>query len=412
MACCSNNSAVRRRLAGALALFAVAAPAAAAATPAPSIALQQKLARALRVPHVSPARSAAIAVDLASGAVLYTRNGSRPLAPASNEKLPVTFAALSTLGPSYRYETDVLGEGQQDGTLWRGALVLRGGGDPTLSSAGLRTLALRVRADGIRRIVGPIIGDESWYDTRRTVAGWRPGFYIAESPPLSALVVDRSRFGRYVSSSPALAAATLFRTALRRAGVAVTGTPRVGVAADDASPLAFVESPPLASIIRFMDHESDNFTAEMLLKELGAMQLGHGTSAAGASVVTQELADAGVPIAGVRIVDGSGLSLLDRLTANALAALLRAAWLNPDVRPVLRAALPVAGVNGTLEDRMRRGPAHGTVLAKTGTTSEASALSGFVRDRYAFSVLQNGSPVSFWWARVAQDRFAQVLASQ
>jgi serine-type D-Ala-D-Ala carboxypeptidase/endopeptidase (penicillin-binding protein 4) len=403
---------VRRRLAGLLALFAAAAPAAAAATPAPSIALQQKLARALRVPHVSPARSAAIAVDLASGAVLYTQNGSRPLAPASNEKLPVTFAALTTLGPSYRYETDVLGEGQQDGTAWRGALVLRGGGDPTLSSAGLRTLAVRVRADGIRRIVGPIVGDESWYDTRRTVAGWRPGFYIAESPPLSALVVDRARFGRYVSSNPALAAATLFRTALRRAGVAVTGTPRVGIAADDASPLAFVESPPLASIIRFMDHESDNFTAEMLLKELGAMQLGHGTSAAGASVVTQELADAGVPIAGVRIVDGSGLSLFDRLTANALTALLRAAWLNPEVRPVLRAALPVAGVNGTLEDRMRRGPAHGAVLAKTGTTSEASALSGFVRDRYAFSVLQNGNPVSFWWARVAQDRFAQVLASQ
>jgi serine-type D-Ala-D-Ala carboxypeptidase/endopeptidase (penicillin-binding protein 4) len=403
---------VRRRLAGLLALFAAAAPGPAAATPAPSIALQQKLARALRVPHVAPARSAAIAVDLASGAVLYTQNGSRPLAPASNEKLPVTFAALTTLGPSYRYETDVLGEGQQDGTAWRGALVLRGGGDPTLSSGGLRRLAVRVRADGIRRIVGPIVGDESWYDTRRTVAGWRPGFYIAESPPLSALVVDRARFGRYVSSNPALAAATLFRTALRRAGVAVTGTPRVGVAADDASPLAFVESPPLASIIRFMDHESDNFTAEMLLKELGAMQLGHGTSSAGASVVTQELADAGVPIAGVRIVDGSGLSLLDRLTANALTALLRAAWLNPEVRPVLRAALPVAGVNGTLEDRMRRGPAHGTVLAKTGTTSEASALSGFVRDRYAFSVLQNGNPVSFWWARVAQDRFAQVLASQ
>jgi D-alanyl-D-alanine carboxypeptidase/D-alanyl-D-alanine-endopeptidase (penicillin-binding protein 4) len=261
-------------------------------------------------------------------------------------------------------------------------------------------------------VAGPIIGDESWYDARRTVAGWRPEFYINESPPLSALVVDRARFGRYVSREPALAAATLFRAALRRAGVAVTGAARLGVADDYAIPLASVESPPLGSIIRFMDHESDNFTAEMLLKELGAIQLGRGTSAAGAAVVLRELADAGIPVVGVRIVDGSGLSLLDRLTANALTSLLRAAWLDPDVRPVLRAALPVAGVNGTLEDRMRRGPAHGTVLAKTGTTSEASALSGFVRDRYAFAVLQNGHPVSSWWARVAQDRFAQVLASQ
>jgi D-alanyl-D-alanine carboxypeptidase/D-alanyl-D-alanine-endopeptidase (penicillin-binding protein 4) len=128
--------------------------------------------------------------------------------------------------------------------------------------------------------------------------------------------------------------------------------------------------------------------------------------------VTHELADAGVPLTGVRIVDGSGLSVLDRLTTNALTTLLRAAWLDPEVRPALRAALPVAGVDGTLADRMRSGPAHGTVLAKTGTTSEASALSGFVRDRYAFAVLQNGNPVSSWWARVAQDRFAQVLAAQ
>jgi serine-type D-Ala-D-Ala carboxypeptidase/endopeptidase (penicillin-binding protein 4) len=403
---------VRRRLAGLLALFAVAVPVASGATPSPSTALQRKLARALRVPHVSPSRSAAIAVDLTSGTALYTQNGSRPLAPASNEKLPITFAALTTLGPSYRYETDVLGEGQQNGSVWRGPIVLKGAGDPTLSSRGLRTLALQLRSAGIQRVAGPIVGDESWYDVRRTVAGWRPSFYISESPPLSALVVDRASFGRYVSRNPALAAATLFRSALRRAGIAVTGTATIGVAADDALPLASVESPPLTSIIRFMDRESDNFTAEMLLKELGAMQLGHGTSAAGAAVVMRELVDAGIPVTGVRIVDGSGLSLLDRLTANALTALLRAAWLSPEVRPALRAALPVAGVNGTLDDRMRTGPAHGTVLAKTGTTSEASALSGFVRDRYAFSVLENGNPVSYWWARVAQDRFAQVLASQ
>lgn len=365
------------------------------------------------MPHVSPARSAAIAVDLASGTTLYTQNGSRPLEPASNEKLPVTFAALTTLGASYRFETDVLGDGAgQNGTVWQGPVVLKGGGDPTLSSAGLRSLALQVRADGVQRISGPIVGDESWYDARRTVAGWRPEFYINESPPLSALVVDRARFGRSVSANPALAAAALFRSALRKAGVAVTGNARVGLADDYAVPLASVESAPLTSIIRFMDHESDNFTAEMLLKELGATELGRGTSAAGAAVVTRELADAGVPLAGVRIVDGSGLSLLDRLTANALTSLLHAAWLNPEVGPTLRAALPVAGVNGTLEDRMRRGPAHGTVFAKTGTTDEASALSGFVRDRYAFAILQNGNPISAWWARTAQDRFAQVLASQ
>lgn len=401
-----------RRLAVLLSLLAVTAPVASAATPSVPTALQHKLARALRVPHVSQSRSAALAVDLATGAVVYSQNAPRPLSPASNEKLPVTFAALSLLGADYRYETDVLGDGSQNGAIWEGQVVLKGGGDPTLSSADLRSLALQVRAAGIRRVDGAVVGDESWYDARRTVAGWRPGFYINESLPLSALVVDRDRALGVVSSNPALAAATAFRNALRTAGVSVAGPVKVGMAGSFAVPLASVDSAPLSSIIRFMDRESDNFTAEMLLKELGATQSDSGSSPAGAAVVTSELAQAGVPMSGVRIVDGSGLSDLDRLTANALAALLRAAWKDPAVRSPLLAALPIAGVNGTLEDRMRRGPARGHVLAKTGTTSEASALSGFVRNRYAFAILQNGHPVSSWWARVAQDRFAQVLAAQ
>jgi D-alanyl-D-alanine carboxypeptidase/D-alanyl-D-alanine-endopeptidase (penicillin-binding protein 4) len=149
-----------------------------------------------------------------------------------------------------------------------------------------------------------------------------------------------------------------------------------------------------------------------LLKQLGAVVLDRGTSAAGATVVMQTLAAANVPLAGVRIVDGSGLSQLDRLTANAIAAILRAAWNDLMVRPTFVAALPVAGVSGTLEDRLRTPPARGRVLAKTGTTSDASALSGYVSTRFLFTVLQNGHPLQYWWARRAQDRFVQVLARE
>jgi PBP4 family serine-type D-alanyl-D-alanine carboxypeptidase len=160
-----------------------------------------------------------------------------------------------------------------------------------------------------------------------------------------------------------------------------------------------------------MDQESDNFVAEMLLKQLGAVQGAHGTTAAGVGIVAGLLVQAGVPMEGVRIVDGSGLSLLDRMTANALVTLLAAMWNDPGVRPELLAALPIAGRTGTLDDRMRRGAATGVVRAKTGTTSNASALSGFVGERYVFSVLQNGWPVSWMWARTAQDRFAEALAT-
>lgn len=397
---------LRRIVAAVVVAAAIAAPAGAR-----PLSLDTKLARALVVPHVSLERSGAVVVDLTSGAVLYEHEGALPLAPASNEKLVVTYAALTELGPDYRFETDVLGTGNQHGAVWNGDLVLKGYGDPTLSTTDLRALARQVHAAGIRRITGAIVGDESWFDARRTAPGWKASYYLNESPPLSALVVNRARYGRTVYRKPALAAALLFRSALRRAGIVVAGSTRTGVADDSAVPLASVESAPLGSILRWMDLESDNFTAELLLKELGAVDTDTGTTAAGARVARRLLAEAGVPLAGVRIVDGSGLSRLDRLTADALVSLLRAMWADPAVRPQLVRSLPVAGVSGTLAHRMRSGPAFRRVRAKTGTTSIASALSGFAGARYAFAVLQNGNPLPWWWARIAQDRFASVLAA-
>src|SRR5207247_491158 len=200
-----NTAAVRARAAAAAALLAaLIAPVSASAS------LQSSLERALRVPHVSLAATGAVAIDLSTGATVYSRNGSLPLIPASNEKLAVTYAALTALGPGFTIETDVLGEGLQAGPTWRGDLVLKGYGDPTLSSTDLTALARQVRAEGIRRVTGRIVGDESWFDSRRVAMGWKAAFYITESPPLSALIVDRRRVGRYTPADPALAAGHLF----------------------------------------------------------------------------------------------------------------------------------------------------------------------------------------------------------
>ena len=118
-----------------------------------------------------------------------------------------------------------------------------------------------------------------------------------------------------------------------------------------------------------------------------------------------------MPLAGVRLVDGSGLSLLDRLTVGRWTQSPRRLG-RPGVRPAFLAALPVAGVNGTLADRMRQPPARGNVIAKTGTTFGPRRSPATSSDRYVFSVLQNGNPVSSFWARRAQDRFATALAAQ
>ena len=381
-----------------------------AAEAASRSALQQRLARALHARHVSPSQTGAVVLDLDTGRVLFAHNAHLPLRPASNEKLPTTYAALSALGPSFRIETDVLGDGQLDGSTWDGDLVLKGYGDPALSYAQLNSLARQVAADGITQVSGRIVGDESWFDARRAGVGWKAQFYLHESPALSALIVNRGWTGRYETPRPALVATQVFRRDLNRAGITVHGGAAVGVASADAVPLADVESAPVAALIRHMDVFSDNFYAEMLLKEVGAVQ-GKGGSAAGISVSRRLLDAAGVPLAGVRTVDGSGLSLLDRWTPFGLATLLRTMWQDPDLRPYLVPALPIAGETGTLDHRMRSGPAHGFVRAKTGTTDNASSLSGFAGDRYVFSILENGSPVRTPSAERSQDRFAQVLAA-
>jgi serine-type D-Ala-D-Ala carboxypeptidase/endopeptidase (penicillin-binding protein 4) len=404
---------VLRRVLVALVTIAVAFSASATAGARYEAApIATRLARALGVPHVPPARTAAVAVELTDGRAVFTRHRSLALVPASNQKLTVAYAALATLGPTYRIETLVYGEGELVGSTWKGNLVLKGFGDPTLSRGDLRALASQLRSAGVRRVAGGVEADESYFDSKRTGPAWKSHFYLSQSPALSALTVDRGSYQGWLTAAPALAAGKLFRLALRSAGISVTGRTKSGVADPAAEELAKTSSAPLSQIVRFMNRESDNFTAEILLKQLGAIDEGAGTSAAGAKVVGRVLASSGIPLAGARIVDGSGLSPRNRLTAATLIALLVAAWHDPLIHPAFVRSLAVAGVNGTLSHRMERPPARGAVLAKTGTTRESSALSGYVRGRFAFAVLQNDGPVSHFWARRAQDRFAGVLAAQ
>jgi serine-type D-Ala-D-Ala carboxypeptidase/endopeptidase (penicillin-binding protein 4) len=405
----NNGKAVPVRF-RALAVAIVALCLVPAAQAGSSSTFQAQLARALHAKDVSPSSTGAIVLDLRTGETLFAHNSRLALRPASNEKLATTFTALTALGPSFRIETDVLGEGQLSGTTWLGDLVLKGYGDPALHTSQLNSLARQVVAAGIRHVRGRILGDESWFDTRRTGLGWKPDFYLHESPALSALIVNRGWTGRYETPQPALMATQLFRADLRRDGVTIEGGTALGVASAQAVPLADVESAPLSALLRHMDVYSDNFYAEMLLKEVGAVQGSGGSAAAGIVVERRLLRAAGVPLSGVRTVDGSGLSLLDRWTPLGLSTLLRTMWDDTDLRPYVLPALPIAGETGTLEHRMRSGPAHGLVRAKTGTTANSSALSGFVGDRYVFSILENGSPVRAWSAELSQNRFAQVLA--
>lgn len=382
----------------------------AAVSPAPAAApgLSTKLNRALKGPHLPPGRTAAIAVDLETGRVLYAHNDTKPVVPASNEKVPIAWAALVKLGPAYRFHTELYGVGRRVGGAWDGDLVLKGFGDPTLATADLAALAHKVREVGITTVTGRIRGDESFYDRERGVTSWKRGFVGIESPPLSALVVDRAH-GWPALSPPLLAAKTL-TVELSKAGVRVAGRPGLGRTPASALPLASDRAVSLGEIIRFMDHESDNFTAEMLLKQLGAAAGAVGTTAGGAQIVRKTMKEAGISVTGVRIADGSGLSPADRLTPAAIVGVLQAAWSDPALRRPFVRSLPAAGASGTMRNRLSA--LKGMVRAKTGTTDLACSLSGFVADRFAFVIVENGTPVAYWIARQAQDRFVTLLAKE
>ncbi len=404
---------MRSPLAGKV-FFATAAAVAglAASTSAGATPLATELQRALTVPGVSWTATGVVAIDLPTGGTVYRRNAALSLRPGSNEKLAVALAALVELGPGYRITTQVLGDGTLDGSVWRGRLVLKGFGDPSLSRLKLARLAARIEDAGIQSVTGRILGDETYFDTRRMAPGWKPSFYKLECPPLSALIVDAGKIGRRTVDDPALAAARAFRQALIAEGIRVPRGAVKGIAPEGSVPLAIARSSSVATLVRRMNLRSDNFIAEMLTKDLGAVELGSGTTAAGTTVMRRVLRARGVPLAGVRLADGSGLSRYDRMTAISLAALLISAWSDPALHDPFVASLPVAGISGTLEDRLERLPARGRVRAKTGTTNRASALSAYVGRRYVFAILQNGNPIPWWYARRGQDRFAQVLAGR
>jgi D-alanyl-D-alanine carboxypeptidase/D-alanyl-D-alanine-endopeptidase (penicillin-binding protein 4) len=406
-----------RRLAALLLVLAAAGTGQAVAA-SPSSTMRMAILGALRSNGLAGGGTGVEVVDLATGQVMFRRNAWRELVPASNEKLFTTVTALATLRPGFRFTTRVTGMGRRQGATWRGDLYLVGGGDPTLTRAGIAQLAAQLRRSGIHRVTGRVLGDESIFDTIRYGPRWKPSFYGIESPPLSGLAFDRDVDARgHIVMSPARAAARALRRALVSRGVAVRfGHTGVGRSPTEAEQLAAVSSRQLWHITRFMDRNSDNFTAEMLLKAIGAYAGGGGSTAAGLVVERQVVQSF---IAGdaalIYPVDGSGLSPANRATASALCHLLTAVAANPTVGPALDASLSVAGLNGTLEHRLRGFAGHLRVHGKTGTLDGVSSLSGYATTptghRYAFSILMNGRWLNEWKAHEAQDAIAQLLAS-
>jgi len=388
---------------GALALFLALVPTALAVD---GSALRASLNR--DVGGTGAARTGALAFDLTTGSTLYARSANAPRIPASVEKLFTTATALRRFGTRARLTTSVVADSEVStkGGL-SGDLYLVGGGDPTLDTAGIKHLAGQVRQAGVRRVSGSVLGDESHLDSLRGSSRTGGAYDSDMGGVLGALTVGRGFSSR--PGGPALAAARTFVRALRAAGVRVAGRTGTGKAPSDGRPLAAVHSVTMAELVRAINVPSDNFAAEMLLKDLGAAYGSGGTTAAGAAVVRRTMAALGVDRRDV--ADGSGLSRANRVSAQQIVSLLAAMRRSAQSR-AFESALAVAGRTGTLRKRLRGTAAAGACRGKTGTINSVSALAGLCTTReghtIAFAFLMNG--VTVWRARAGQDAAATVLA--
>ena len=367
-------------------------------------------------------------VDATTGDVLFERDATTSLPPASTAKLLTAAAALTTLGPTATLSTKVVQAGD--------TVYLVGGGDVTLRSrarpayppvADIATLAARtvaaLRAAPTATTPGPLhlCSDTSAWTGPARAPGWSKSYFNdGDIAPLSPLEVDEgvATVGQSARvADPAGAAAAAFAKDVAADGVRLRTNGCRAVAPASATVVASVSSPPVAQLVQRMLTVSDNDLAEAL----GRAIAGHGGAtrdfSGEAAAVTSAIARLGLSTDGLRLVDASGLSRLDRVRPALLTDVLRLAMSpsHPELRPLLD-GLPIAGLTGTLADRYHRSDASaaaGVARAKTGTLLGVNTIAGYVVDtngRLLVFAFLTGHAVSPDTAEPALDRLVAALA--
>jgi D-alanyl-D-alanine carboxypeptidase/D-alanyl-D-alanine-endopeptidase (penicillin-binding protein 4) len=362
--------------------------------------------------------------DALTGEILWQQRDDVPMQPASTNKVLTAAAALLTLDRDARVTTRVVAADQ---TTAPGVVVLVGGGDPVLSAAPpdedtwykgaarISDLADQVRRSGVK--VSAVQVDTSLYSGPDMAPGWDPldidGGDIA---PIQPVMLDAGRtqpttYDSRRSRTPALDAGRALAVALGVDPATVSTAPGPATGPE----LASVQSAPLIERLRQMMFASDNVMAETIAREVAAEQ-GRPQSFSGAvQAVTGTLKAEGVDMTGAHLVDSSGLSVDNRLTATTLDEIVgeAAGPDHPGLRPLLD-LLPVAGGSGTLSERfldpvVSRDSA-GWLRAKTGSLTGTNALAGVVTDRsgrvLTFALLSNDAGPT---GRTAIDALAAML---
>ena len=371
--------------------------------------LQADIDTVLQDPLFTTASIGIKVVAVETGEVVYGKNTHKLHHPASTTKLFTAATALAKLGADYRFETTLYIDADVSEGIANN-IYLKGRADPVLQRNDIVKLGDALLQTGIQSVRGKIIIDETYLD--RVPEG--PGWMWDDRPlQISALSIreiepDTNTWNR------AYACGHLLKTALMEGGINVTGEVVSGTVPSDAKVIAKHLSPPLADILKRMNKPSDNWIAELIFKTIGAEVIGEpGTWQKGRQAVTEFLSEIMGDPSPYRFVDGSGLSRYNLLNAELLTDLLVHTYQNFALMPEFLASLPIAGVDGTLKNRMQGMYAEKVLRAKTGTLSGVSALAGYTvtadDEVFAFGILIShyvGSPAL---ARGIQDKIGDYL---
>jgi D-alanyl-D-alanine carboxypeptidase/D-alanyl-D-alanine-endopeptidase (penicillin-binding protein 4) len=366
---------------------------------------------------ISPARDAGITVSAKVihadyNRVLFEYQPDTKMIPASITKLITAACAFSKLGQSYNFPTVLYTDDNniKDGVI-NGNLYIKGYGDPDLNSSDIDYLSEIILKNNIKQITGNIIADESYFDNNYKGLS---GYYQGDTGPsywpyVNALALNKNEG----ASNPAISAATILLSDLTAAGVILDGTVMSGVTPSASKEIGKI-SHSIFDVISHMCKTSDNHSAITVFKLLGAKFKDEGSLEKGQEVIESFLSEIGVSRYSYEILEGSGLTRYNRVTAELYMKLLKYMYDDKFLFDYFFNSLSVAGKDGTLRNRMIGTEGEGNVHAKTGTLNSVSALCGYTIDRdneiLIFFIVMNGFGGNANNMHIIQDDFAATLA--
>lgn len=358
---------------------------------------------------------------------IFQKNAFISMTPASNTKLFTTATALSLLGGDFQLSTKIMSNDLKirDGII-NGDIYIKGYGNSTFTSSDLEDMVNMIKAKGIKKINGRIIGDDTYFDDVYSRGDWITDEVANVSlPPISAIVIDRNRVVTHKKvrrrirsfaaniNDPPLYAAKLLKDKLISEGIAVTGLCIKGETPSNSVVLAESKI-VLRDLIGLINKHSDNFLAECLFKTIGAeSSQKQGNSFYSTQAITNFLEENGVYLKGTSIVDGSGISRFDQVTPISVAGTLEKMYFDIADFEDYYKSLSIAGVDGTLRNRFTGTSAENNLHGKTGTLDGISSLSGYLKtangDDLIISIIMEFDKKGNRYHHTIQDEIVRTL---